>query len=296
MKTPKFSRIAVLLLLAPAVVMGQGDVWSQLINIVGEVVSVVNAIAGPVLSVFNIDFEFNVQTVVGTFLDIVNTFIPEVPSYGQIIEQICVPLETQISDQGASIGLTCSCGVAETASGAVSVSIEVSCAATAEVCLTADFCGPPTADAILNLDLGEQNIGTSTYKITASPANFCIAKTGTEASPEVVCADFPLQAAITAGDFANPSLTIEEGTSVEYTKDGTSEECAAPTVPCSDTDPLTVQLDCSAVGGPTSTCKTIFFEDAAARERRALSGNSKTHLDTILNSMKKESNQDFYIA
>lgn len=295
MKTPKFSRIAVLLLLAPAVVMGQADFLSSLISAVGDVVNVVNVIVGPVLSIINVDFELNVQTVIGTILDIVNIFVPEVPSYGEIIEQICDPLQTQISDQGASIGLTCSCGVAETASP-VAVSVKVSCAATSIVCLNDDFCGPPTADATLNLDLGEQNIGESTYKIKASPANFCITKVGTEASPEVLCADFPLQAAVTGGDFANPSLTIEEGTSVEYTKDGTSEECAAPTVPCSDTDPLTVQLDCSAVGGPTSTCKTIFFEDAAARERRALSGNSKTHLDTILNSMKKESNQDFYIA
>jgi len=277
MKIANFSTLSVFVLLMSApVVMGQ-DFLASLIGALALVIDAVSSVTGVV------GINISVTDFLGELLNVLNALGVPVPNFDGVVDLVCDPLKDQVSSIGESIGATCECEKVDV-SGSFSIGIRVQCETTTEVCVdSATFCGSVSADVILNLNIAEQDISGQNFVINTDQAEFCLTETS---STNILCVDFPLKASITSGDFAGATLEVDEGTTATMTVGEEETECPEPTVPCLETDPLTVLIDCSAAGGPTTTCKTLFFEDATpAASRRALSGNSKMHLDTLLNSI-----------
>jgi len=284
MKIANFSTLSVFVLLMSApVAMGQADpdIVATLFGAVALFVNLANDIAGPIANIVGIEFNISVTAILGTVLNILNAVGIPVPDFDAAVDLICDPLKEEVASIGANIGATCTCEKVDV-SDSVSIGIRVKCETDATVCVSEipnNFCGPVSSDVILNLNLAEQDIGGQNFVIGTDQAEFCITE---ETSENILCVDFPLKASVTDGDFAGAALSVDSGTTATMTVGDVDTECPEPTVPCVDTDPLTVQIDCTEAGGPKTTCKTLFFEDAS---RRALSGNSKMHLDTLLNSI-----------
>jgi len=266
MKIANFSTLSVFFLLMSApVVMGQ-DPLALIITIVGTTVNILNDIGGPVFGVVGIDFQLSVTDIVGALLDIASDLF-DIPNFDSVVNLVCDPLKDQIATIGASTNTTCTCAKVAV-DDAVSLGIRVQCDSTAEVCATGSvFCGRPSADVILNLNLGEQDLVAQNFVVGTDQAIFCLNETS---STKIMCIDFPLQGSVSANDFANAALTINPGTTATMTDNGVDTLCVAPTVPCPpplNTDPLTVQIDCAAAGGPSTGCKNLFFQDVVAPTR-----------------------------
>lgn len=281
MKIVQISQI-VFLLLATTGVAAQADFLSSALGVIAFGIDLVNTAVSVVIPGFNINVADVILTIVDVVSDLAELAGIDIPNSEAIAELICDPILTAIA-----AAATCTCLSDSSVEGSLTIGIKLDCTGTSEVCLEEpSFCGTPTFEGVLNVDLTKQGTTSGNYEFTVPSAKSCVDfnTTTSPAASQPFCIEIPISATITGSNFTNAVIELDNDKSITKLGD---ELCNANLIPCVDDEPLSIDIDCSnvattgGVSGPDPDCLDLISFETITR-RRTLS--KQLHLDQLLDS------------